>query len=236
MSSFSSEQNPAHLIAACHTVGADRCLGSSNKGQHVMQERMADMHRGRAEVTLRFSFMRLICSNFSFFFFFLFFHQMHGRNRFHRIKHMFAVTLRLWGHMSLTHQIMRHSERNYFVVSAVTLPPPVTSEKPAFEICLLMIQVEPLQPGFNFWFNIPHSSPVTFHLLRQHTAWHECGLFHLYEIKFYLAVSLAISLPRYLYQSPSLPPGSPLAYCGRWGHHHCSLPARSSIISKTASR
>lgn len=31
-----------------------------------MQERMADMRRGHAEVTLRFSFMRLIRWNFSF--------------------------------------------------------------------------------------------------------------------------------------------------------------------------
>lgn len=30
--------------------------------------------------------------------------------------------------------------------------------------------------------------------------------------------------------------GSPFAHCGRWGHHHRSVPAGSSILSKAANR
>lgn len=57
------------------------------------------------------------------------------------------------------------------------------------------------------WLYICHSSPVTFCLLRLYTTWHDCGLFHLYEITFYLTASLKISLspPRYMSLSESLP-------------------------------
>lgn len=85
------------------------------------------------------------------------------------------------------------------------------------------------------FFYIFDSSPVffLFCLLLLHTVWPECSFLHNWDLVLSQWILFLLSI------SISPPPlsslsGSPLAHCRRWGHHHCTLPARSPIISKTA--
>lgn len=105
-----------------------------------------------------------------------------------------------------------------------TLLPPVTREKPTFRFCPLN---DPRRDHFS-WILISDS----LHICRVFSAQ---AAFSSTPTSFHLRWSLntkSLSLCINLF----LLPGSPPAYCGRRGHHHCSLPARSPIVSQTASR